>query len=76
MSSGLLDMQGVGGSSPLVLTSLNVPEAFIYKGFGDFFAFYSAAVWQGKISLLWTGCGQNKISLPVFLRCFVSPAPN
>ena len=42
--SGMLDMQGVGGSSPLVLTSLNVPEAFIYKGFGDFFAFYSAAV--------------------------------
>lgn len=44
MSSGLLDMQGVGGSSPLVLTSLNVPEAFIYKGFGDFLFFYSAAV--------------------------------
>ena len=58
MSSGLLDMQGVGGSSPLVLTSLNVPEAFIYKGFGAFFAFLFCRCLAGEfftvVDGLWT----------------------
>ena len=38
-------------------------EAFIYKGFGAFLLFYYSTVWQGKISLLWTGCGQKQNQL-------------
>lgn len=72
MSSGLLDMQGVGGSSPLVLTSLNVPEAFIYKGFGAFFAFLFCRCLTGEfftvVDGLWTK--QNQLAGLSALPCF------
>ena len=45
-------------------------EAFIYKGFGAFFYFYSAAVLQEKISLLWTGCGQKQNQLAAFFHSY------